>query len=411
MTNRSANATIKGYFYQFDHTIVKILSATSQTAVATIEGLEDVDLTDGDESVLTQCKYYEGSEYNHSIIKDAVIHMLRHFKANGCNAGQQFRYLLYGHYKSGQDKLENNFDLKFLKENFLTYKTKGVSHEVYSELEVSDAQLAIFRQLLEIDINAASYDEQQNEAKRLLKSQITGSQQEDTEVFYYPNAINVIQDLAIKANVNDRKITKSQFIARVNCKDVVFKVWLRKKFGDDYYARVIKKRHFHFPLSTRVPKSTRIFVCDATSEFDLAKLTQLLIKISKRYSHVENKGTLQADRFCPYVLLSGISAAELISLKTNLFTQGIELIDGYPFRGSQFVVSRLIRPPTKDNLIKLKFIDSVDQIKLIITSEIGSEIEIFDFFKNKALDSTVLPHGSQHHQIKTDTVYFINEVI
>lgn len=411
MTNRSANATIKGYFYQFDHTIVKILSATSQTALATVEGLEDVDLTDGDESVLTQCKYYEGSAYNHSIIKDAVIYMLRHFKANGCNAGQQFRYLLYGHYKSGQDKLEINFDVKFLKKNFLTYKSENITHEVHSELAVTDAELTNFLQLLEIDINAMSYDDQQNEAKRLLKSQIAGSQQEDTEVFYYPNAINVIQDLAIKANVNDRKITKSQFIARVNCKDVVFNVWLRKKFGDDYYARVIKKKHFHFPSSTRVPKSTRIFICDATSEFDLAKLTQLLTKISTRFSHVENKSTPQTDRFCPYVLLSGISAEELISLKTNLFTRGVELIDGYAFNGAQFSAERLTRPPTKDNLIKLKFIDSVLQISQVIASRTGSANEVFDFFKTTPLDSTALPHGIQHHEIKTDTVYFINEVI
>jgi hypothetical protein len=78
MTDRSATATIKGCFYQFDQTIVRLLEASKQASV-TVEGIEDIDLDDGDKSAFVQCKYYEGTEYNHSVIKDAVIHMLRHF--------------------------------------------------------------------------------------------------------------------------------------------------------------------------------------------------------------------------------------------------------------------------------------------------------------------------------------------
>lgn len=76
MTNRSANATIKGYFYQFDHTIAKLLEATTPQTSVVVEGIEDIDLNNGNENIFIQCKYYEGSEYNHSLIKDAVIQML-----------------------------------------------------------------------------------------------------------------------------------------------------------------------------------------------------------------------------------------------------------------------------------------------------------------------------------------------
>ena len=46
MTNRSATATIKGYFYQFDQTIVSLLEATKHGSI-TVEGVEDIDLDDG----------------------------------------------------------------------------------------------------------------------------------------------------------------------------------------------------------------------------------------------------------------------------------------------------------------------------------------------------------------------------
>lgn len=46
MTNRSATATIKGYFYQFDQTIVRLLQVTKHASF-TVEGVEDIDLDDG----------------------------------------------------------------------------------------------------------------------------------------------------------------------------------------------------------------------------------------------------------------------------------------------------------------------------------------------------------------------------
>ncbi|USX16241.1 hypothetical protein NHH88_10820 [Oxalobacteraceae bacterium OTU3CAMAD1] len=411
MTNRSANATIKGYFYQFDHTVVQVLSATSPTSAITVEGIEDVDLETGGESVLTQCKYYEATDYNHSVIKDAVIHMLRHFKGDGCPVTKGSRYRIYGHYSAGQEKLPAVLDIAFMKKHLLTYTSKGVTHEMHNELAVTDEELARFQALLEIDIRAKSYDDQQDEAKRLLKSQIPGCQQEDAEAFYYPNAINVIQSLAIQADAKDRKITKAKFIEAVNRKDLVFSVWLRKKFGDEYYARAVKKKHFRFPSSTRVPKSVRVFALDATSEFDLPNLTQLLIKIGNRFSHVENARTPADDRFCPFILLSGISPGELVALKENLLAHGLELADGHAFDGAQFSAARLARPPTKDNLTKFKFIGLPSQLVQVAAAVSGSTMEIFDFFKTSALDAATVPTGVPHNKIKIDTVYFINGAI
>src|SRR3546814_12243601 len=85
--------------------IVRLLESSKHGSV-TVEGIEDIDLNDGSASAFVQCKYYEGTEYNHSAIKQTVIHMLRHFHAAGCPSDQVFKYRLYGHYKSGQHKLE-----------------------------------------------------------------------------------------------------------------------------------------------------------------------------------------------------------------------------------------------------------------------------------------------------------------
>ena len=55
---RSATNTIKGYFYQFDKSILEILEQSNETNIVTIEGVEDIDIENSDEIQFVQCKYY-----------------------------------------------------------------------------------------------------------------------------------------------------------------------------------------------------------------------------------------------------------------------------------------------------------------------------------------------------------------
>lgn len=414
MTNRSANATIKGYFYQFDHTILQVLGAVSANSSVVIEGVEDVDIEDEANVVLVQCKYYEGTEYNHSVIKDAVIQMLRHYQKAELFEHQQSRYRIYGHYKNGHKRLKQPFNLDFLKEHFLTYtesdkdkkKTKQLEH---NRLKLSDAQLAHFQSLLEINIEAPSYEDQQSQILTQLKMQITDCSQEDAEAFYYPNAINVIQGLAIMKDIKDRKITKIKFLATVNRKEIIFSRWLRQKFSDEHYTKSIKRRHFVYG-STKVPCASRIFVIDTAGEFEISKVTSLLIRLGKRFSHVEHKSTLQKDRFCPYVLMRNLLPPDLIALKKNLFKQGVKFVDGYAFLGADFDLNQIGEPPTKENLIQLKFILEADQIKPLCNEIRGTTIEIFDFFRASPLEANQIPPSVACNAINVPSFKLINEV-
>lgn len=411
MTTRSANATLKGYFYQFDHTILQILQASSSDSSVVIEGIEDVDIEDGDHSTLVQCKYYEGTEYNHSVVKDAVIQMLRHYHQGGCLLTQQLRYSLFGHYQSGQSKLKQPFDLNFLKKHFLTYTLKDkTKQQEHVKLGLTDTQLSHFQTLLEININAPSYETQQSQIMTLFKKIIPGCQDADVEDFYYPNAINVIQKLGVKQNISDRKITKANFLATVNNKNSVFSRWLHEKFGDKHYAKSIKNKYFKF-ATPRVPNSSRIFILDAIDEFDLSKVTSLLVNLGRRFSHVEHKSTPQKDRFCPYVLMRDIPPKDLIALHKNLFHQGIKFEDGYPFKGADFHPAHLAVPPTKENLIQLKFIPDLGHIEPLVAAVKGSYVEIFDFFKSTPVSTSFVPAGTPYHAIRVPSMYLVAEAI
>lgn len=79
----------------------------------------EIDINDENNIVLHQCKCYEGTEYNHSEIKEALEWMLKHFADN---KDSDYKYYLYGVYKSEQHKLPQIINVEFAKKNFFTKK-------------------------------------------------------------------------------------------------------------------------------------------------------------------------------------------------------------------------------------------------------------------------------------------------
>ena len=409
MKDRSAIATIKGYFYQFDQTIVSLLEASPHGSV-TVEGVEDIDLDDPGESAFVQCKYYEGTEYNHSVIKDAVVHMLRHFHAAGCSRDQMFRYRLHGYYQSGQHKLTLPLTGDFVKEHFLTFTKEKKVHKVHEELVLTDEQLADFLALLDINVSAPSYDAQKETLIKLMVREISGCNSDDARIFFYPMAINVVQGLAIEADVAQRKVTQAQFLKAINRKEVVFNAWLRDYMGREYFARMVRRKYFSH-RTTKLPQASRFFVIEMGEEFEVAKASRMLAGLGRKFSHTEHMRTPATDRFCPYVLLRGLTPEQLVELKESLWRQGVAFIDGYPFHGSAFSPEMLAERPTKERLWTLKFVPDEHELAPTMAACKGSLVEVYDFHQGSPLDSALLPKGTGLHSIKSDSAYLLQEVM
>ena len=76
---RDAIDTIIGYYYQFDYYILQLLNLSKDTDTVTIEGIEDVDISEDGILKAIQCKYYAKTEYNHSKIASPIRLMLKDY--------------------------------------------------------------------------------------------------------------------------------------------------------------------------------------------------------------------------------------------------------------------------------------------------------------------------------------------
>lgn len=372
--DRTAVDAIKGYYYQFDYYILKLLELTSDSDEMCVEGIEDIDIITAAETTAVQCKYYEGTEYNHSVIAKPIRFILENY-ARRRSSGNSIKYKIYGYYKSGQDKLPKNYGLSFAKEHFFTFKEKKIEHKYHDELQLTDTDLEGFLCKLTIDVNASSFEEQEHKIFEKIQALFSCSEFE-AEYCYYNAALGVVKDLAISPNINARTITKHDFISRITQKDILFNIWFIAKKGVEKYCKEIKKQYFS-PFN--ISPYERFFLIDYDAAILETEIKSLLLEISKKWNKLSCR---EKTPFCPYVYIHNLSEAKLINIKKSLQADDICFSDGYDFKSADFCIKSICKQATFHNAIKIKIINELSYIDNILDS-LSDTREIYQFFINK----------------------------
>jgi hypothetical protein len=373
MIDRAAIDTIKGYFYQFDYSISCILNLKEDNDSILIEGIEDVDVSTATDETAIQCKYYSKTEYNHSVIAEPIRYMLSHFAEIQKEGKRKIKYKIRGCYKAGQHKLKLPLNVELLKKQFLTYVHRDIKYEHQVELGLSDSSLIEFISYLEIDINAKEFEIQFNDLIKDLKS-IFKCSNFSSEFFYYNNALRVIKELSIKSSDHERTITKKEFLNQINTSKILFNEWFIKLKGETLHFQMLKKEYFSF---LNVSPHERFFLIEINpQDYTRSELKELILIISKKWSKLSKR---EPKPFCPYIHIHRLGNTELIELKKELLNEGYQLLDGFDFEKADFNPRSITKRPDYYNQVKLKFINSIDQIDPTL-SIISKTREVYQFF-------------------------------
>lgn len=322
-----------------------------------IECTEDIDIRTATDVTATQCKYYAKTEYNHSVIKDAVKHMVSHFKESLAGTKPKVSYSIKGHYVSGQEKLDGGIDVDFLKKHFLTYTKEKVTYYHHIDLGLSDAELEEFLKRLTIDVRAKEFDEQFREVVGTLQA-IFGGSPFSAEYFFYNNALAVIRELSIKAAPADRSITKKEFLERVNTSTVLFNEWFVEKKGKKAHLAALRKEYF---TELNVSPFERFFLVEIdTDSYVRGDLKDLFLELSKKWAKLSAR---EPSPFCPYIYVHGVPDSELLALKRELSAEGFKLIDGHDFQGADFSYHSITQKATHGNGIKIKVLNTLSNVE------------------------------------------------
>lgn len=393
MADRTAIDTIKGYFYQFDYAIVKLLELGQDTDSITVEGIEDVDISTATEETAIQCKYYSKTEYNHSVIAKPIRLMLDHYKQVVDGTNQRINYNLYGYFQGGQEKLTLPIDSTFLKDHFLTYTEKKIKYLHHEKHGLTDPQLDDFISLLNINISAKEYSSQVSKISTLLMTQFNCHSFE-ADNFYYNNALKVIKDIAVESNITKRRISKSEFLTKINFKRVLFNEWFITYKGEVKLFAELRKEYF---TNLNISPYERIFIIEVpNTNYIRAELKDLILTISKKWSKLSPRDPVP---FCPYIYLHNISEHEILELKKEFTTEGFTFMDGFDYYGSDFNPKSITKSITSKTLVQLKILNKLEYIDLTI-AEINKTKEIYQFYNTQVF------FDNNYHNIKQVNIQF-----
>ena len=399
MTARSATATIAGYIYQFDYTIKCLLNLPNDNDSVNIENIEDIDIHSSTEDTAVQCKYYAGTEYNHSTIAKPIRLMLNHYLTVKNGTAQAIDYKLYGFYQSGHEKLTIPITVEFLKEHFLTYTENKTKQRHHENLGLNDNDLTVFLSKLTININAEQDDIQFKKIIMQFK-QIFNCDDFEAEHYYYNNALKIVSHTAKQGDVTQRIITKKKFIVQINKKEILFNKWFEQLKGEKVYYSDLRKKYFS-PINT----DERFFLIELETNFSKADLKELLLKISTKWTKISKR---EVNPFCPYIYLHNIQDEDLIELKSVLSKEdNFKFIDGYNFKGADFSVETIIQKPNNCNSIGLKFIDTLDNLKLVLQKK---NKNVYQFYLSRSYYETDNQY-MQNIKIQVKELKSIKEII
>ena len=309
--NREADYTIKGFIYQFNLTLLKILESNDDTEI-TIEGIiEDIDLKDGDQIEAVQCKYHETKEaYTLSLFYKPILQMMVHYCKNN---NPLVEYTLYAHLPNQKDEIKLTIkDIDKITSTNDSNLAKYVS-QIDESFDAED-----FLNHFKIELGA-SFDELVKSTKIKLSSDNFDPSEIDTLI--YPNAINEIANYSIKHDAIQRKVTKSDFLKLLKeiRKTAITKWTLSLKD----FKKIIEARKKQ--LKPNLDKNSRLryfLISDEDIEdFDQSIVTFISEYIDKFHSKPTHIQTPVFALDCDQVKFDEI--------RLRLFKKGIKFRDGF----------------------------------------------------------------------------------
>ena len=391
--SRSAEATIRGFIYQFDATILKILKANAGDSIV-VEGIEDVDLYNANRVDAVQCKYYEGTSLTNAELRKIVEPMLEHFKTET----RKINYSIYGYFKSTK-KFPLDDPAKF-KSEVLAYKKEKITYNVADDFGITLEVLTEFLKCLKFEYTGM-FDEHQGKVAGQLKDTLRCSVDE-VDCLYYPNAMSVIESLAVQPIKANRTITKTEFLQRISVKKILYSRWFLEEKGREKFCKKIKKQHFS---SFNVLPYDRFFIIEISDGIKISDLKSVLLKIGKNMSTV-SKSKRTKDRFAPFVCIRNLADSEYSSLKNQLYAEGHRFVDGFPFEGANFQFCNLALPQTEENKLTFRFVKE-DMLDAVIAKTTGTK-EVYEFFHSRPTNER---ENVKHIQIPVKEVNDISLIV
>lgn len=409
---REATASIRGYFYQLDASLLEILNAGLNESIV-IEGIEDFDRYTDEGVIYGQVKYYAEQNLTDSVLRDPLHKLFVHF--HGLEEAQRAgrKYLLYGHFSEvkidiGELSVERfKSVMEYRKEVKAADGTKSYKKKsLLDGMAAPDGLIEVFCKSFSIQIST-EFSEHRNLVIEAIRKNQNVSRFE-AEGFHYPMAFDYIATLATKKDHNDRKVTRLDLQELLKGTQAIHNRWLLREKDASEYAEHMKRLYFSLTNGAGI---VRAFIIECNAATDGSVVYDQLRAIGNNWSSAKQRRIQNSERYAPFILLRGADEKLIMQVKSMLFDTGTVFVDGFPYRGSPFRIDHVHSQQTQEHQIEIRFVDDVDQL-LEVLDGVGRKLcHIYDFFLERPITMVLPGPKSRMYSIPISSISTITKII
>ena len=352
-TEEGGYYAIKGFLYQYDKTIIEILSR-KETEYVYIEHIQDIDC----ENYVLQVKHKETAKYSNSSIREPVIKLLNIFIANTSK-----KFCLYVYFKDQKPHSVKYNTIQELK-NILKYRDENKTKIL--QAQYTDEQLTQFIQHFTLQF-AEDYDGQYKKVIQLLSERM-GINEEEAWI-YHAIILEKLFAIALEDDDEKRRISYQQVKEHVDkCTTVTFENKYRILIGKEKFLSAIKKRYFTFN-KPNINNFERLFLIECSAIENETVLRYIV-------NFLKNKYYKPGKSPAPYICFRGLDKNILNEVKRGMIDNNEMFSDGTYFDGDKFRKDKL----AEDKKSCIKFISEEYLYGLGIVFK-----EIYEFYRKDKL--------------------------
>lgn len=333
--DRTATATIEGFNYQHNKSILEIIRANKTTKVMLEGCIEDIDIIDDNKITAIQCKYYESiKKITPSAIAKPILDMLvNHITKPNVN------FKLYIHYEGIEVEEEHKFDLDMLNGILKTrdknnikkyfqkiYKFPKEFETVFSKAKLTDNDVEQIIDYIEKNENKIKLFDKKDFINKVciiralknekLVSEILnifikdGFSLEEAEKIIYPNFFQKIAEISSNDDENKRTVSCGKIKEEIyDIKELVYTKWLSKLYDKKKYIAELRK-HLRERLQNNC--SFRVFIIKM-KEYSVEEIALFIKEYLKKYC---NKKKLN---YQPLFMLEDDQEYNFLELQKKLY--------------------------------------------------------------------------------------------
>ncbi|WP_336637850.1 hypothetical protein [Lysinibacillus fusiformis] len=355
---------IKGFNFQYDYTLLKLLENEDEEQIMEIEITEDL----GDSSSYIQVKYKERTNYTPSSLKKPVLQLMELYKRDKRSP------ILYAHFndKGEEEWQPNKTELDVIIGNCNVKAKEYIIDETLKEDFLANFKIIFtnkyqdqFEKLIDVIIKKFKCDE-------------------DIALIYYAQMYKYVERKVIDnppENKENRVCTKKELYSLIQIRNKQMFYFSYSDFlGKKKYYQLINKLHFReFNRENR----ERIFIIECNKDSTVQILFDLTNKIRDKFYSMK---TIKKNKIlispAPYILFYNSDLEILKELKKQLVNSNFLLKDGFNFENADFNLQSLVERGGLNDFVQIKFINNINHLAEVITILNSPNLSVFNFYVN-----------------------------